>query len=228
MESPRIVRRLTHIHRIFEGPPLPEPMYAQDYFPWCQQQLEAGRIVNVPSVEDVPAEAARDQEVWRHLGVKTSLTLPLAPGQGPIIGALSFNTVRAERTWPEPIVKRLQLIAQMFTNALIRKQKDIELCESESRLSLTTESVGAGLWIMNVGMGSVWISPKSRELFHFSPDEEITYERYFRAIHPDDRDHVHQEVQHALKSGENLHCDFRIVLPDGRTPDGSRPAGSAI
>ncbi len=214
MESPRIVR-LTHIHRRFGGPPLPEPMYAHEHFPWCQQQLEAGRIIVVPSVENVPAEAARDQEVWRHLGVKTSLTFPLAPGQGPIIGALSFNTVQAERTWPEPLVKRLQLVAQIFTNALIRKQNDMVLHESESRLSLTTESVGAGLWIMNVDTGSVWVSPKSRELFHFSPDEEITYERYSRVIHPDDRDHVHQEVQRTLKSGENLQCDFRIVLPDG-------------
>ncbi|MGZ6230476.1 MAG: PAS domain-containing protein, partial [Syntrophales bacterium] len=74
-----------------------------------------------------------------------------------------------------------------------RKQVEDTLRESEARLSLSTEAVGAGLWIMNVDTGSVWVSPKSRELFHFAPDEEIHYESYFRVIHPDDRERVHQE-----------------------------------
>ncbi len=131
------------------------------------------------------------------------------------MGALSFNTMRAERTWPESLIKRLQLVAQVFTNALVRKKNEMALRESETRLSLTTEAVGAGLWIMEVDTRKVWVSPKSRELFHFSPDEEINYESYFRMIHPEDRDRVHQEVQHSLQSGESLLCDYRIVLPDG-------------
>ena len=61
-------------------------------------------------------EACRDREVWLHYGIKTSLTIALSAGGGPPLGALSFNTVQGERTWPEPIVKRLQLIAQVFTN----------------------------------------------------------------------------------------------------------------
>ena len=96
-----------------------------------------------------------------------------------------------------------------------RKQAEETLRESEARLSLATEAVGAGLWIMEVDTGKVWVSPKNRELFHFAPDEEIHYESYFRVIHPEDRDRVHQEVQQALRSGENLTCDYRIVLPDG-------------
>jgi PAS domain S-box-containing protein len=214
MEDPRIVK-MTHIYRPLGGPPLPEPMYAQEHFPWCQQQLEAGRIVAVSSIEDVPAEAARDQEVWRHLGIKAVLSFPLSPGGGPIIGALSFNTVKRERTWPEPLIQRIGLIARVFTNALIRKQADTALRESEMRLNLATEAVGAGLWIMNADSGKVWVSTKSRELFHFSPDEEIGYESYFKVIHPEDRDRVHQDVQRALRSGEKLHTDYRIVLPDG-------------
>jgi PAS domain S-box-containing protein len=81
---------------------------------------------------------------------------------------------------------------------------------------MTTEAVGAGLWIMNVDTRKVWVSQKSRELFHFAPDEEIYYESYFRVIHPDDRDRVNQEVQRALQTGEELRCEYRIVLPDGR------------
>jgi len=214
VEPPRIVT-MTHVYRPLGGPPLPEPMYAHEHFPWCQEQLEAGRKINVSSMDSLPPEAARDQEVWRHFGIKSSLTIPLSSGGGPIVGALSFNTMQQERTWPEPLIKRIQLVAQMFTSALVRKQAETTLRESEARLSLATEAVGAGLWIMDVDNSRVWVSPKSRELFHFGPDEEIHYENYFRVIHPEDRDRVHQDVQQALRSGKTLNCDYRIVLPDG-------------
>ena len=63
-EHPRIVT-MTHLSRPLGDPPLPDPMYAHDYFPWCQEEMEAGRKVVVSSMDDVPAEAARDLETWR-------------------------------------------------------------------------------------------------------------------------------------------------------------------
>lgn len=124
---------LTHLYRPLGGPPVPEPMDAQEYFPWSLQQLRAGKIIIVSSVDEAPAEAARDQETWRQFGVKTTLTFPLLAGGRPLIGALSFNDMREERKWSETLVKRLQLVAQIFTNALARKQADRELRESERR-----------------------------------------------------------------------------------------------
>jgi formate hydrogenlyase transcriptional activator len=214
VESPRLLT-MTHLYRPLGGPPTPEPMRADEYFPWCMQQLEAGKIIALSSMEDLPAEAARDREVWRQFGVKTTLTIPLSAGGGPAFGALSFNTMQTERNWPEVIVKRLQLIAEIFANALARKRADHELRESEAHLSLATDAVDAGLWIMEADTGRVWISPKIRELFHFALNEEIYYENFFKVIHVEDREQVHQGVQRSLQSGETFRCDYRIVLPDG-------------
>jgi ATP/maltotriose-dependent transcriptional regulator MalT len=47
--------------------------------------------------------------------------------------------VRKERAWPDALVKRLQLVAQIFSNALARKRADQALRESERRLSLAAE-----------------------------------------------------------------------------------------
>ena len=208
---------LSHLYRPLGGPPIPEPMDAQEYFPWTLEQLVTGKVVAVSSIEDVPPEAARDQEVWRHFGIKTSLGFPLSVGGGPLIGVLSFNTMRKERAWPDPLVKRLQLVAQIFINALVRKDADRELRESEVRLSLATSAAGAGLWDMQIDTGKVWVSPKTRELFHFAPDEELSYESFLEAIHPQDREMVEQAVQRALENEEKLHVDFRIVPTDGIT-----------
>ena len=52
-EMPRIVT-MTHLYRPLGGPPLPEPMYAHEHFPWCQQLLEGGGMVLVSSLDDTP------------------------------------------------------------------------------------------------------------------------------------------------------------------------------
>ena len=52
---------LTHLYRSLAGPPTPEPMDAQEYFPWFLQQLLTDKVTAVSSIEDLPAEAARGQ-----------------------------------------------------------------------------------------------------------------------------------------------------------------------
>jgi PAS domain S-box-containing protein len=214
-ENPSLLYQ-THVYRPLGGPPIPERMEAQEYFPWCLQQVTAGKIIAI-STESAPAEAARDKEAWQHFGIKSSLTFPLSVGGEFLIGALSFAAMREERTWPEPIVKQLQLLAQVFANALERKRSEEVLRESEARLSLATNASGAGLWIMEFDTNEVWVSKKTRDLFQFSPDETVTYERFFDTIHPDDHEQVHQAVQQTLQAGATLKVDFRVELSDGST-----------
>jgi len=117
---------LTHLYGTLEAP-LPERMEASKYFPWHQKQMLAGRVVSFSALGELPEEAGRDAEVYRLFGIKSNLTIPLAAGNEPPIGALGFNTTRAERDWPVALVKRLQLVAQIFINALARKRFDEQL-----------------------------------------------------------------------------------------------------
>jgi formate hydrogenlyase transcriptional activator len=215
IESPRNYT-LTHSYRLVDGPALPERMTADEYFPWCLEHVEAGEVIAV-STENLPSEATRDQEVWRHYGIKSSLVIPLSAGGEPPIGAVSFNTMKAEHTWPEHIVKQLQLVAQIFANALARKYADAELRKSEARLSLATNAAGVGLWIMEIASGYVWVTPKTRELLHLAPEEELVYETFLKAIHPEDRERIDQEVKQVIQSGEKLQIEYRIILSDGST-----------
>lgn len=206
---------LSSFYKALGGPPVPQQMNALEHFPWTLLQLSAGNIVAL-SVKEAPAEASRDQEMWRHFGIKSVLAFPLSVGGGSLFGVLSFETMREERTWPETKVKQLQLLAQVFTNALARKWADLELREREACLSLATNATGAGLWVMPVDMSEVWVAARTRELFHFAPDEKLTYDSFIKVIHQDDREQVQRAVQQAIEFGRSLKIDFRIVLPDGR------------
>ena len=128
VETPRYFR-LTHHHRPPGGPPLPERFDAKEFLPWSLEQLEAGRYFAVRT-ENAPPEAARDQETRRGLGIKSTLCFPLSAGGGALLGALAFDDMQEERTWSEPLVRSLQLVAQTFANALARKHADEELKKS--------------------------------------------------------------------------------------------------
>jgi signal transduction histidine kinase len=118
--------RLTHMHRPLGGPAAPEPRDVQATFPWTYEQLLAGRMYVNSSLDDLPPEAACDLASYRRHGVKSNVGIPLTVGGGPPVGALTFNTMRAQRAWTAPVVRRLQLVAQIFANALARKHADAD------------------------------------------------------------------------------------------------------
>jgi formate hydrogenlyase transcriptional activator len=206
---------LTHLYRPMGGPPVPDRMNAQEYLPWSLQQVMAGKVVALSSINEAPAEAARDLETWRHYGVKTLLTIPLSVGGETPIGAISFNSISAERIWPEAIVKRLQLAAQIFTNALVRKFSEEKLRQSEERLLLATEAAESGLWILNTDSGKFWCTEKALELFRFAPDFEVTIESFLGVVHTEDRERIRQLVENSMRDRNKIHVEYRIVHPDG-------------
>ena len=206
---------LTHFHQIPGSPQPAERMNTRNLFPWITRKVLGGEMVAISKMTDLPPEAVVDMENFCLYGTKSNVLIPLSVGEGPVFGLLSFAVVRQEREWPETVVKKFMLIAQVFANALARKQAEKALRESEMRFNMATNAAGVGLWIMETDTGCVWVTPKVREMFHFAPDEDLNYEGFFKSVHPEDRARLHQLVQQALQSGENLRCDFRIILPDG-------------
>ena len=206
----------THVYHAQEGARRTEPMREEE-LPWYVKQVLAGRTVAVPSLDDLPADAAVDRETCRLLGVKSNLTIPLSVGGEPPVGALGFNTLRAERDWPDALVKRLQLVAQVFANALARKRADQALQESQERLSLAADSAAAGLWTLEYSTGVFWATARARAIFGYSPDEVITMERFEASVHPDDRDLVRGAIERSARAGEAVNVEYRIVLPDNRS-----------
>jgi transcriptional regulator with GAF, ATPase, and Fis domain len=101
----------------------PAGMLARELFPWISAQLFAGRTVRLPSVEDLPPEAASDLRSFRTFGVLSNLSVPISAG-GKIFGALTFAALRDSREWTDEEVEYLELIGQVFSNALLRKRSD--------------------------------------------------------------------------------------------------------
>ena len=222
---------LTHVYQPPGSRLPPERMNLYEFWPWALRKVLGGETLTISKMADLPAEAGRDRESFGHYGTRSVVVAPLSVGRGQVFGLLTFSSMLGEREWTETEGQQFKLVAQIFANALARKQAEETLRENEAKLNMATNAAGVGLWIVEPDSGYVWATPKTRELFHFAPDEDLNYESFFKVIHPDDNEHVQQAVQQVIQSGEDLRSEFRIVLPDGSmrwiVSRGKRDIGSA-
>jgi signal transduction histidine kinase len=99
-----------------------------DQFPWTAKQLGRGDIVRFSEVDELPEEATIDRASYERVGTRSKVSLPLNAG-GPMLGVLSFGSVRRERAWPAELVERLRLLSEAFASALERKRVELSLAE---------------------------------------------------------------------------------------------------
>jgi len=206
----------THIHQGDGGPRPSEPM-RQDQYPWARRQLLAGRLVVVSSLEEMSAEAAVDRETCRLFGIKSAIALPLSVGGEPLVGALGLNALRAARDWPDALVKRLQLVAQIFANALARRRRDQKLLDSEARLAASADLAGLAFYEVDLQNGVAHVDDRLRELCGIPADREQGLQAlqfWMEQLHAGDRDRV-LDLRRQIHDGslERLSLEYRFLHP---------------
>jgi PAS domain S-box-containing protein len=206
---------LTHFYRDPRLPALQTNLSAKAYWPWALAKVLRSEIVCIRNLDDYPPEAAIDKLSAQQFGLKAGLAIPLSIEGSQPMGCLSFESSRSERDWPDPLKRRLLLIARVFANALDRKRADQKLVESEARLALAAHAAGAGLWTMDVTSGRLWLSETATKLFGLQPDEQFDFEKLLKMIHPEDSEAVQRAVVEAMLSGEEKSIEYRLTRPDG-------------
>ena len=206
----------THVYYAREGTRPSEPM-RQDQYPWTRLQMLAGRLVVVSSPDSFPVEAVVDRQTCQLFGIKSAMALPLAIGGEPPFGALGLNCLRAERNWPDALVKHLQLVAQVFTHALARQRHDQRLREGEARLAASAELAGLAFYEADFDGGDVRVDDRFRELCGVPADQNHglqVLEFWMAQLHPDDRERV-LDLRQQLHDGllERLDVEYRFLHP---------------
>jgi signal transduction histidine kinase len=100
----------------------------EDQFPWAFTRIRRGEVIRLPSPED-PAEAPIDRQGLVQLSTRSTAVAPIVEG-GVVVGFLSMGTVLEVRRWPNELVPRLRLLADVFANALARQHAERAAHES--------------------------------------------------------------------------------------------------
>jgi transcriptional regulator with GAF, ATPase, and Fis domain len=120
---------------------------SKEQLPWYFEQLLGGKPVVMNRVEDLPPEAERERRLCREKNWKSLLAFPLISG-GKTLGVCSLVLSRAERVWPEVLLRRFRLLSEVFANALERKQGEENLqakLQEIERLKLQLEKENVSL-----------------------------------------------------------------------------------
>ncbi|MCB9874354.1 MAG: sigma 54-interacting transcriptional regulator [Planctomycetaceae bacterium] len=109
------------------GDPFPLGRFQVARLPWFINQFRKGQRVFVRDVEtDLPSDATEERKFCARHGIKSNVTLPLKAG-GLLLGGLTFAFLRNRCEWPIEIISRLQLIGEVFANALLRRRTELAL-----------------------------------------------------------------------------------------------------
>jgi len=100
--------------------------------PWWSKQLFNHEHVYVPDVDALPPEAEQDKKDFHIEGTRSFLTIPLIT-EDKLIGIYGFKVVRGSKYLSNNQIAMLKVVAEIITGAIIKKEAEEALKESEER-----------------------------------------------------------------------------------------------
>ena len=135
--------------------------------PWAFNRLATGLPICCASVDGLPPEAQSERRLASDLGVASLLVLPLTAA-GRLRGAFCLAAT-APRDWTTVDVAQMQLVAEVFSNALARKESEDQLRSHEATKSAILASLSSQIAVFDragriIAMNDAWRAATSTEL----------------------------------------------------------------
>ena len=78
------------------------------------------------------------------------------------------------------------------------------------------QSVDVGLWYCDLPFSELMWNDRTKDHFWLPPDATVTIDTFYERIHPEDRERVRQDIQHAIAEQCTYDTEYRTLSPDGR------------
>ena len=150
--------QITHDASSDDIPPVPVGVdLPRSLYPWAYEKLtEKHEVVSISRLDDLPAEANVDRKTCIEWGIRSYVDIPIFIGES-VDHIIHVSSVKSERVWPEELFPRLQLLGEIFVNALQIKElrqrlekENIYLREEVKLLVEHTEIVGQSVAMKKV------------------------------------------------------------------------------
>jgi signal transduction histidine kinase len=119
-------------------------------FPWTSRRLRENQVVTVTPRHPLPLEAETDRQSAIAMGIRSLLVLPLVI-EGSVAGFLSFATMRQPREWPDGLIERCRLLAEVIANTLARHRAEAAVLAAEERYRHQREELAHALRVNTLG-----------------------------------------------------------------------------
>jgi len=182
-------------------------------FSWWANRLLSGELVLVPELHGLPEAASAEREYLQKLGVLSMATVPLSAGD-QFFGGISFISTKRRVLWTAPLVEQLKLLAEIFSNALMRKRAQSAL----SRHAAIVESSDDAIISKNLDGIIVSWNTAAQRLFGFAEAEAVG--QPITMLIPPERRDEEGNILRRLRAGERIeHYETVRVTKAGKRFD---------
>ena len=198
-------------------------------FPWGTKKLLKLENINIRSLSEMPREAVREREIFKNLGIKSIVSVPIACN-GNLLGFIAFDSLRYERTWSKEIIAVLTILADIFGSAFKRKNQIEELEKLDKYYHTVFENTGLPAFIIGENMEVLQSSMNWEGIFGYSrrelegknwleclPKEEIEKVKNYHYERREEQNNVPQKyTAHVIdKFGRMRDCLVNVALIPG-------------
>ena len=124
--------RITHCWSTPGIPPGPKGN-VKDVFPWIFNEVQKGNKIVISRVKDLPAEAENERQYALAFGQQATLIIPFWVA-GKVAGGVGTGCFGREREWQPEVIRSFQLAAEVFANAILRKQTEQGLKQASAEI----------------------------------------------------------------------------------------------
>jgi PAS domain S-box-containing protein len=134
--------------------------------------------------------------------------------RGKLIGFLGFDSVKAEKVWPEDIIALLRIVGEIFASALERKRTEEALRESEAQYRILIQTMMEGLAQVDQDYVFKYVNNAFCEMLGYTLEELLGHSA-LEFIHEDFRPIMLDQIERR-KRGETARYEIAWKAKDGR------------
>src|SRR6516165_6732154 len=174
------------------------------------EPVNIGRLLQVVHPEDREPMKQRVQHMLEHGGVDYESEYRITQPDGSTRWIAGYVGVQLDEHGKAVCARG---VSRDITERKIAEQ---ELRETQQRMELAANAAKLGMWMWDIVHDEVWLTDKGRALFSFGASEKLDFDRFRRALHPEDRESVLRTVENSLRTGAEYECEYRVVLANGQ------------
>lgn len=169
-------------------------------------------VIRRADVEDSPALTTERREIYRQLGLRAHVTVPLVR-RGHLVAFFSVQSA-TPREWTVEEVALVRETAERTWTAIERSRAERGLRASEERFRRLADSMPQLVWSASTD-GTVEYYNRRGEMYDGLVDGPDGTWEWKPILHPDDRRRTVAAWRRAVERGSPYECEHRVRMRDG-------------